>query len=282
MAIFTNRAFLTYNNITTGSNLATGEILEALTVTKTALLPEYTVGDRLTYVVTVKNGGPTALTCLTLTDTLGAYENGTATLYPLTYADGSLGYFVNGTPTAAPTVTSTEPLTVSGISVPAGGDAVLVYAADTNAFTPPDGSVTNTVTVTGSGVPTPVTAEATVTAAVAPALTITKSISPALVTENSRVTYTFVIQNYGARAVVATDNATVTDVFDPILTDLVVTLDGATLGEGNDYTYDAATGTFATVPSRITVPAATYGRDPDTGAVVTTPGSAVLTVVGTI
>ena len=30
MATFTNRAFLTYNNITTGSNIATGEIIEVL------------------------------------------------------------------------------------------------------------------------------------------------------------------------------------------------------------------------------------------------------------
>ena len=284
MATFTNRAFLTYNNITTGSNVVSGELLEAVTVTKTAVTGEYTLGDRLTYVIGIRNTGATALSGLTVTDTLGTYEEGGQTLAPLVYVDGSLTYFVNGVPTATPEVTDTAPLTVTGIGIPPGGDAILVYSADVTAFAPlaEGGTVTNTATVTGAGIATPVTATETVTAAVTPALTITKSISPPTVTGNSRLTYTFTVQNYGSRAVVATDNATVTDTFQPILSELVVTLDGVTLGEGTDYTYNAATGEFATVPSRITVPAATFSRDPVTGAVVTAPGTAVLTVTGTV
>ena len=285
MATFTNRAFLTYNNITTGSNIATGELLEALSVTKTAVVDEYTPGDRITYIVSVLNTAQTALSALTLTDNLGAFQNGeTQVLYPLTYVDGSLKYYLNGVLQAPPAVTAGDTLTVTGITIPAGGNALFVYSADVNAFAPLAGgeTVDNTVSVSGAGITTPVTATETITVANAPAVTITKSISPSTVTENSRVTYTFVIQNYGNTAVTATDNATVTDVFDPILTDLVVTLDGTTLTEGVGYTYDATTGAFATVTSVITVPAATYTRDPATGEVVTTPGTAILTVTGTI
>lgn len=284
MATFTNRAFLTYNNITTGSNVATGEILEVLSATKTAVVDEYTVGDRLTYVISILNAGATSLNGLTLTDNLGAYENGGTTLYPLTYVPDSIQYYVNGVLQPAPAVTAGNTLSVTGISVPASGNAVLVYAADVNTYAPLDegGLVENTATVTGAGVTAPVTVTETVTAAVEPALTITKSITPSTVTENSRVTYTFVIQNYGNRAVVATDNATVTDTFNPILTGLVVALDGTTLAVGTDYTYSEADGIFSTVPGRITVPAATFTRDPATGAVITTPGTAVLTVTGTI
>ena len=284
MATFTNRAFLTYNNITTGSNVATGEILEVLSATKTAVVDEYTVGDRLTYVISILNAGATSLNGLTLTDNLGAYENGGATLYPLTYVPESIQYYVNGVLQPTPAVTAGNTLSVTGISVPANGNAVLVYAADVNTYAPLDegGLVENTATVTGAGVTAPVTVTETVTAAVEPALTITKSITPSTVTENSRVTYTFVIQNYGNRAVVATDNATVTDTFNPILTGLVVALDGTTLTVGTDYTYSEADGIFSTVPGRITVPAATFTRDPATGAVITTPGTAVLTVTGTI
>ena len=54
------------------------------------------------------------------------------------------------------------------------------------------------------------------------------------------------------------------------------------LTEGTDYTYDAVTGLFTTVPGRITVPAATFTQDPTTGVVTTTPGVSVLTVSGTI
>ena len=48
-----------------------------------------------------------------------------------------------------------------------------------------------------------------------------------------------------------------------------------------DYTYDETTGIFATLPGRITVPAATYTQAED-GTWVTTPGTAVLTVTGTV
>ena len=81
---------------------------------------------------------------------------------------------------------------------------------------------------------------------------------------------------------VATDNAAITDDFDPILTNLVVTFNGITWTEGVQYNYNEATGLFTTVPGQITVPAATYTQDPVTGAYALTPGIATLVVTGTI
>ena len=284
MAIFSNQATLTYNGGSTNSNIAYGEILDVLTATKTAIEGTYAPGELVTYVVTLRNTGGTALTGVTVTDDLGGYVFEGNTVYPLTYEDGSATVFVNGVPQAAPAVTAGPPLAVSGLNIPAGGDLVLVYQARANQFADPaaDGTIVNTVTVTGDGITTPITATETVTAASAPELTVSKSISPTQVVDNDRVTYTFVIQNTGNEAVVATDNAVITDTFDPILTDLVVTYDGATWTEGVQYTYDAATGLFATLPGAITVPAATYTQDPVTGAHTLTPGIATLTVTGTI
>ena len=68
----------------------------------------------------------------------------------------------------------------------------------------------------------------------------------------------------------------------PVLDSLVVTLNGAPLTLGTDYTYDTDTGTLVTTPGRITVPAATYTQNPTTGAWSVTPGSTVLTVTGTV
>lgn len=284
MAIFSNQATLTYNGGSTNSNIAYGEILDVLTATKTAIEGTYTPGELVTYVVTLRNTGGTALTGVTVTDDLGGYVFEGNTVYPLTYEDGSATVFVNGVPQAAPAVTAGPPLVVSGLNIPAGGDLVLVYQARANQFADPaaGGTIINTVTVTGDGITTPITATETVTAASAPELTISKAISPTQVVDNDRVTYTFVIQNTGNEAVVATDNAVITDTFDPILTDLVVTYDGATWTEGVQYTYDAATGLFATLPGAVTVPAATYTQDPVTGAYTLTPGIATLTVTGTI
>lgn len=284
MAIFSNQATLTYNGNTTNSNIAFGEILDVLTATKTAVEGTYTPGELVTYVVTLRNTGNTALAGLTVTDDLGGYDFNGATVYPLTYEAGSAALFVDGVPQAAPAVTAGPPLVFTGINVPAGGDVVLVYQARANAFADPTagGTIDNTVTVTGDGINTPATATETVTAAAAAALTISKSITPAQVVDNDRVTYTFVIQNTGNEAVVATDNAAISDTFDPILTDLTVAFNGNAWTIGADYNYNQATGLFTTVPGRIVVPAATYTQDPVTGAYTLTPGIATLTVTGTI
>ena len=284
MAIFFNQATLTYNGSTTNSNIAYGEILDVLTATKTAIEGTYAPGELVTYVVTLRNTGNSALAGVTATDDLGGYTFNGTTVYPLTYEAGSAALFVNGVPQAAPAVTAGPPLVVSGLTIPAGGDLVLVYQARANQYANPaaGGTIVNTVTVTGDGISTPITATETVTADAAAELTISKSISPSQVVDNDRVTYTFVIQNTGNEAVVATDNAAITDTFDPILTDLAVSFNGAAWTEGVQYTYDEITGLFTTLPGAITVPAATYTQDPTTGAYTLTPGIATLVVTGTI
>ena len=284
MAIFTNQATLTYNGSSTNSNIAYGEILDVLVATKTAVEGSYAPGQIVTYVVTLRNTGNASLTGLTVTDDLGGYDFNGATVYPLTYEDGSVALFTNGVPQAAPTVTAGPPLVFSNITIPAGGDTVIVYQAQANAFANPavGGSIDNTVTVTGDGLSAPITATETVVANAAPLLTISKSITPSQVVDNDRVTYTFVIQDSGNQAVVATDDAAITDTFDPILTALTVTFDGAAWTQGVQYNYNEATGSFATVPGQILVPAATYTQDPVTGAYTATPGIATLVVTGTI
>ena len=284
MAIFSNQATLTYNGNSTNSNIAYGEILDVLVATKTSVEGSYSPGQLVTYVVTLRNTGNASLNGLLVTDNLGGYDFNSTTVYPLTYEDGSVAMFSNGVPQAAPTVTAGPPLVFSDISVPAGGDVVIVYQAQVNAFANPavGGTIDNTVTVTGDGLSTPITATETVDAATEPMLTISKSITPAQVVDNDRVTYTFVIQNSGNQAVVATDNAAITDTFDPILTALTVTFDGIVWTQGVQYNYNETTGLFATVPGQILVPAATYVQDPVTGAYTATPGIATLVVTGTI
>ena len=284
MAIFSNQATLTYNGSTTNSNIAYGEILDVLTADKTAVEGSYAPGELVTYAVSLRNTGTAALNGLTVTDNLGGYDFNGTTVYPLTYETGSAVLFINGAVQPAPAVTAGPPLAVGPINIPGGGDAVLIYQAAANAYADPaaGGTVVNTVTVTGDGLSAPVTAEETVNVGAAPALTISKSITPSQVVDNDRVTYTFVIENSGNQAVVATDNAAVTDTFDPILTALTVTFNGTAWTEGVQYNYDSTSGLFATVPGQILVPAAAYTRDPATGEYTAVPGIATLVVTGTI
>ena len=279
MAIFTNQATLVYNGGSANSNIAVGEILEVLSADKTAVSGTYAPGELVTYVVTIRNTGTAAFTNLTVTDDLGGGVNP-----PLTYEAGTALYFVNGVPQAAPAITAGPPLVFTGITVPAGGDTTLVYQARANGYASPlaGGTIDNTVTITGGGLTAPVTATETVNAVIGADLTITKTITPAQVSDNGTVTYTFLIQNSGNEALVATDDAAVTDTFDPVLTGITVTLNGVALAQGTGYTYDETTGAFSTVPGVITVPAATYTQDPVTGIYTGTPGLATLTVTGTI
>ncbi len=284
MAQFTNQAQLSFRDSVVNSNVAVGEILEPLTAAKTAIPAVYTAGDTITYVVSMVNSGAAVLNGITVTDNLGAYAFGGTTLYPLTYLDGSARLFVDGVLQPAPVVTAGPPLTVTGINLPAGADLVLIYQTTVNQLAPltQDAQITNSATISGAGVVAPITVSETITASAAPDLTITKSIEPVPVAENGTVTYTFLIQNYGPAATVATDDVTLTDLFDPILRGIVVTLDGETLVAGTDYTYDQTSGLFVTTPGRITVPGATFMQDPVTGAVTTVPGTVQLTVTGTI
>ena len=283
MAVFTNQATLSYGDNTVNSNIVTGNIVEVLSATKTAVVDSYTSGDDITYVVSITNSGAVAISGVEVVDNLGAYTFGTQTLTPLQYIEGTLLYYQNGILQPTPTTVSGPPLTVSGITVPAGGNAILVYETSVTEFAPitAGGTVTNEIVVTAPGITTPIVAEETINATEDAFLSITKALSPTNVTENSDLTYTFTIQNTGNSEADATDNVTVTDTFNPILSDITVTLNGAPLSP-TLYTYDETTGLFQTAPGAIVVPAATISQNPDTGAYIITPGTVVLTVTGTV
>ncbi len=284
MAVFSNTATLTYNGNTAVSNTVSGEIVDVLSVEKTAVTDSYGADDTVTYIISLLNSGSAAFTDLTLSDNLGAYSYNLSTLVPLTYKTDSLKYFTNGTLTANPSITSTSPLTLSGITVPADGNALIIYEAETNGFTPREagGTINNTVTVSGTGIITPLTATESVSAKLAPYLTIAKSLSPSAVVQNGRLTYTFVIQNRGNTAAVASDRLTVSDTFNPVLCDITATLNGVTLTADTDYTYSTVTGLFETTAGIITVPAATFTRNGTSGEITVNPGTAVLSVTGTV
>ena len=234
-------------------------------------------------VVSIINNGDAAVTGLTVTDDLGAYIFNTGTVQPLSYVVGSVQYYRNGVLQPDPAVATTAGLAISGISVPDNGNAVIIYQATVNEFAPlaTAATIENTVTVTGTGISN-VTDSETVTAVSEAMLSIIKSITPIPVAENGELSYTFQLQNSGNTAVSEADNAVISDTFDPALTDISVTLNGTALTETTDYTYDEATGVFATTAGTLSIPAATYEQDATTGEWTMTPGAATLIVTGTI
>ena len=283
MARFTNQAQLKYGNAVTNSNIAVGEILEVLSASKTAVRDTYGENDSVTYIITLVNSGTVPVTGLTITDNLGAYAFGQETLTPLAYVGGTVTYYINGTKQAAPTVVAGPPLVISGISVPAGGNAVIAYEAEANRYAPleQESSITNTATISGNGI-TSITVTETVSARVEPILTITKSISPVPVTENGTLTYTFLLQNSGNTAAAEASGAVIVDTFAPRLSNLTVSFNGTAWTEAGNYTYDETTGLFSTTAGQITVPAGTFSQNPNTGEWTVLPGVSTLVVTGTI
>ena len=259
MAQFTNQAQLRYGNSVTNSNIAVGEILEVLSISKTAVKNTYHPGGTVTYIISIINSGTAPITGLTLTDDLGAYAFSTTSLTPLTYLDNTVKYYTNGTLQAAPVVTAGPPLVFSGLTVPANGNLTLVYETAVNQYAPltNESFITNTVTASGDGI-TSITAKETVNAEALP------------------------IQNEGNVPANETTAVIVTDTFNPILSNLTVTFNGSTWTEGEDYTYDKTTGTFATGAGKVTVPAATFTVNETTGEWSSNPGFSTLTITGTV
>lgn len=281
MTTFYNKASLLYNGTVTTSNTVSGTISDAIEITKTPLISSYAGGDNMTYIINL-TAGKTAVTSLTVTDDLGAYDLDGSTLTPLTYINGSLRYYVNGALGEAPTVSATTPLTISGINVPANGNAMLIYGVTVNEFAPRASgeSITNTATASGASC-SGTSASALISVSDAPKLSIIKSLEPTTVEENGNVTYTIQITNSGNTALVATDNATISDVFSPPLDQISVTFNGEAWTSPTNYSYSSTTGEFSTANGQIIVPAATFTRG-STGEISTTPGTSVLTISGTI
>ena len=127
MASFLNQATLSYNGISTNSNITVGELVEVLSMTKTAIADTYTDGDNVVYVINIVNSGTLPFTGLTLTDNLGAYTVGEKIYVPLTYNTGTLRYYTGGTLQTTPTVTAGNTLEISDFSVAANSNATIVY-----------------------------------------------------------------------------------------------------------------------------------------------------------
>lgn len=285
MATFYNQATLSYNGNLASSNITAGEILENLFVTKTPVNSNYSADRDNSFVISIVNNSSVSYDNVTITDNLGEYvfNEPNDTVVPLTYITDTVRYFVNGVPQANPDVTSEAPLVITGISVPAGGNASIVYSARANSFAPlgENVSITNTAVVSGDGF-TDISADSTTTPENSAFLSISKSLSPAVVEENGRVTYTFTIQNNGSTPVDASDDVIFRDDFTPPLTNLTVRFNDIQWTENTNYDYSETTGVFTSLEGQITVPAATYVQDPSTGAWSVQPGISTLVITGNI
>ena len=279
--IITNQASVRYRygatDATALSNIATALLAQPLTVDKSSLETVYRTGEDLTYILSFTNGGSTALTNVTLEDTLGTFTIGTTSVTPLTFVPDALLY-INGINNGTITpVVSANSITFTVPSLPAQATALILYKVTPNEFAPlvDPASITNTVTANADGLTEAATDSLTVTADQYADVDIIKSMT----TDGSVITYTFDITNAGNAPA---EDIVLTDAFDPAPTSITVSVNGTVI-PASDYTY---AGGVLTLPNAtgdvLSLPAATITTDPVTGAVSVTPSSLTVTVVGTL
>ncbi len=275
--ILENQASISYLYQGTGvsqgatSNVASTVLTDACSViiTKTPLSETFRNGDRVSYIIRIENTGSAGLSGVTVTDNLGD---------ALSYVGTSLNVYVQGeavtvTPTpGADTLSFTLPVTL------APGEVVI--AAYTAAVNTTADTITNTVTVTGTGLNPGACqlseqATATITAEAFAELSIYKASDAATVISGDTLTYTFTILNSGnspATDVVLTDSLPSAFTADTVS---VSTEGTTTVYTPDQYTIDPTTNTI-TLPNatgpEITVPAATAAG----------PGTTTVTITGRI
>lgn len=281
MATFTNVAQLSFNGSSVLSNVVTGTILEAISGAKRASQRTYTRGDKITYVITMNNTSAVPINTISVSDDLGEDTYSGQVLVPMDFEAGSVQLYINNVPVANPAIQAGPPLVISGFTLPVNGTATLVYntVINNNAPLAEGSSITNTAAITSPTLAAPIVFSDTIDATQLPQLTVEKQLTPLVVDEDGPITYTFVIRNTGNRATIASDAVTLTDTFAPPLTIQSVTYNGTPWVQNTNYTY--SNNVFTSLPNQITVPAATYTRAAD-GSVLIAPGTAVLTVTGTI
>ncbi len=282
MAIITNQANLTYTyGATTASvlsNVATTEMIAALSAAKRVLDEAYRFQSDLTYILSFENGGSSAITNLPVLDNLGAYTpaGGTAPVQPLTYT-GPAALYLDGVFSAELTPAVQEGGVLFTIpEIPAGSNALLLYKATVNGFAPllSGSEIVNTASI---GTTDPLTVSATVPVASYADVTITKEMAPDPVSAGDAMTVTFIIENRGNEE--ATD-LVITDDFPLALSDVSVTVNGAPI---SDFTFEDHRLTLPSgMQTTLSVPAAAFSQDPATGAVTAVPGRLTVVMTGTV
>ena len=285
MAIIENFATVRYTSggvtETTVSNLAQIDLTSSVTLTKVPLGAVYGNDSLMTYILTVQNTADAPLTGIVIQDNLGTFPYGETALTPLDYGGNALLLIDGQDATPSLTVDSSTPsaLIFSFPSLGAGISANIVYTARINEFAPLEvgGSIINTATLSADAECADGTASATVRVEEGANLSVFKQMCPNPVVCGSKVTYSIRVSNYGNAPA---EDVQLVDALDPAPELLSITRNGSPL-VATDYTYESGVLTIiAGSATGDTVPAATFTRDPVTGAVSIAPGVVEYVITG--
>lgn len=266
------------------SNLAEVGLESAVTFTKTAVGSSYDGNGIVTYILSAVNTSASPINNITVRDDLGTFViDGIAEVTPLEFISPAV-LLLNGRNASGELVTDTSVaggVTFTFPTLAAGSAANIIYNARVTEFAPlEEGSViVNTATLESDSDCADGSATASVTVSSSADVTVTKQMSPNPVVCGDTITYTIRVYNYGN---IPAEDLVLTDTFTPAPTDITVTQDGVLL-PATGYNYVDGTLTIPpTDASPLTLPAATFSRDAETGEVIVTPGMIEFVITGTI
>lgn len=287
MATIENFATVSYTSggvtETKVSNLAEIGLESAISFAKTTLGDTYSEDSVITYILSITNTSANTVSNIKITDDLGSFVFGTIELTPLGYTAPALLLIDGQDVSSQLTVddTTAGSLVFSFPTLPAGATANVVYRASVNEFAPLDlnSAIVNTATLTSDSDCADGSASATVTAASAANVSVFKQMAPNPVVCGDVVTYTIRIYNYGN---IPAEDVVLTDTFNPAPDTITVSKDGVVLG-GSEYSYVGGTLTTPVgTGTPVSVPAATFTRDSETGILNVTPGVVEYVITGQI
>lgn len=282
---FSNQATLSYGEMRISSNAVTGELLPGVAIYKRASLPSYTGDGRLQYTVVIVNSSAAAYTGLTLLDDFGRYLWQGFPRFPLAYTEDSavLSYYT-GTAVGSGTVTATPD--TDGMSfvfdLPGSTTALLSYQVYVTSFASvaAGSEITNTVSLSGGGLSTTLTAQNTLPVLEGPELEISKSLRGEA-SAGQTLSYSLTVTNYGNKPADSGNNVIVSDQLSPPLENLRVYADGVLWTEGTQYFYEESSSYFQTALGAVQLPAAQFEQD-SFGLWSTRPSSLAITLTGTV
>ena len=287
MATIENFATVSYTSggvtETKVSNLAEIGLESAISFAKTTLGDTYSEDSVITYILSITNTSANTVSNIRITDDLGSFVFGTTELTPLGYTAPALLLIDGQDVSSQLTVddTTAGSLVFSFPTLPAGATANVVYRASVNEFAPLDlnSAIVNTATLTSDSDCADGSASATVIAASAANVSVFKQMAPNPVVCGDVVTYTIRIYNYGN---IPAEDVVLTDTFNPAPDTITVSKDGVLLG-GSEYSYVGGTLTTPVgTGTPVSVPAATFTRDSETGILNVTPGVVEYVITGQI
>ena len=266
------------------SNLAEVGLESAVIFTKTAVGSSYGGDGTVTYILSAQNTSASSITNITVKDDLGTFlVSETLEVTPLDFISPAV-LLINGRNSSGELTTDTSvpgEVTFTFPTLNAGATANIIYNARVNSFAPlEEGSViVNNATFTSDSDCSDGSASTTVTVSSAADVTVTKQMCPNPVLCGDTLTYTIRVYNYGN---IPAEDLVLTDTFNPAPDSITVTQNG-TLLPATSYTY--IDGTLTLPPAEatpLTLPAATFSRDTETGEVIVTPGMIEFVITGVI